>query len=304
MEKSPIAPARSVASAAVSVSEPGGTMSEMWTRSGSLQPPCAVTSVTTRSANSLAVCFMAFSSGSVGHVDAGDERPHRRLRQEVGDAEVELPRLTHLGIRALVIRPRRQVATRYGQAECAGSDAGGPHRGSEVGQGQLAQLQEARILEISGLKPVEQRGGRCRLLLERRARNAKASADREQATELLGAVVELAAPAAVEQAVQAEMPQEIDFRGDRQAARRDRRALERVRIAQGDLGDGIDQPIAVEIPGGVGRAPIAACRVPDLVALRRAAQAEDDRPAVRVGGEDAAPVPTRASSPAPGAARR
>src|ERR1041384_4896721 len=189
MEKSPMAPARSVASAAVSPSDPGGTMSGILTRSGSLQPACAASSVTTRSASSLAVCFMVFSSSSVGHVDAGDERPHRRLRQEVGDAEVELPRLTHLRIDALVVGPCRQVATRYGQAESPGSETGGPHRGREVGQRQLAQLEEACVLEITGLEAVEQRGGRGALLLDRRVRVTEAAADREQAAELLRAVV-------------------------------------------------------------------------------------------------------------------
>src|SRR6266581_838839 len=110
MEKLPIAPARRVASAAESLSDPGGTMDGMLTRSGSLQPACGTSSATARSASSFAVCFMVFSSGSEGHVDAADEIPHRRLRQEVGDVEIELTGLTHLGIHAPVLRPGDQVA--------------------------------------------------------------------------------------------------------------------------------------------------------------------------------------------------
>src|SRR5437773_5568056 len=119
MGKLPMAPARRVASAAEWLSDPGGTMDGMLTRSGSLQPACGTSSATARSASSLAECFMVFSSGSEGHVDAADEIPHRRLCEEVGDAEVELPALTHLGVRALVLGPRREVTTRQGQAHRA-----------------------------------------------------------------------------------------------------------------------------------------------------------------------------------------
>src|SRR5881296_2411627 len=184
MEKSPSAPARRVASAAESVSDPGGTMSGMLTCSGSLQPACGTSSATARSASSLAECFMVFSSSSEGHVDAADEIPHRRLREEVGHAEVELPALTDLGVRALVLGPGREVTTGQGQAHRARSDAGRPRGGRDVRQRQLAQLQKARVLEVPRLEAVEKRGVPRRLVLERRGRQVQLGADGEQTAKL------------------------------------------------------------------------------------------------------------------------
>src|SRR5947207_1573287 len=130
MEKSPIAPARRGPGTALSASDAGGTMSGMLTRSGSLQPAETASNTTAASASSLAVCFMMFSSGSEGHVDAADEIPHRRLRQEVGHAEVELTGLTHLGIHAPVLGPSDQVAPGQRKVERPGPDA--PWNGSAV----------------------------------------------------------------------------------------------------------------------------------------------------------------------------
>src|SRR5436189_6393942 len=132
MEKLPMAPARRVASAAESLSDPGGTMDGMLTRSGSLQPACGTSSATARSASRLAVCFMVFSSGSEGHVDAADEIPHRRLRQEVGHAEVELPGLTDFGIHAPVLGPGDEIAPGQREVERSGPDAGRPRLGGRV----------------------------------------------------------------------------------------------------------------------------------------------------------------------------
>src|SRR5256885_11269749 len=140
MAKSPSAPARRVASAAVSVSDPGGTMSGMLTRSGSLHPLETASRPTARSASSLAVCFMVFSSGSEGHVDAADEIPHRRLRQEVGHAEVELPGLTDLGIHTPVLGPGSEVAPGQREVERSGPDAGRPRLGGRVRERHFPQL--------------------------------------------------------------------------------------------------------------------------------------------------------------------
>src|SRR6266550_4743241 len=258
MAKSPIAPARTVSSAAESDRAPGGTMNGIDTRNGSLQPACGTSSATARSASSLAECFMVFSSGSEGHVDAADEIPHRRLCEEVGDAEVELPALTHLGVRALVLGPRREVTTRQGQAHRARSDAGRPRGGGDVRQRQLAQLQKARVLEVPRLEAVEKRRVRRRLVLEGRAKQVELGADGEQTAELRGAVVQLVTPATVEQTIQTEVPQEVHFGGERRAAGGNRRPLEGVGIARRDLGEGVDQPIAVQVLERVWRAPVPA----------------------------------------------
>src|SRR5207247_10939424 len=113
MEKLPMAPARRVASAAESLSDPGGTMDGMLTRSGSLQPACGTSSATARSASSFAVCFMVFSSGSEAHVDAADEIPHRRLRQEAGDVGIEWAGRAPLAVRTPGLGPGGQVTSRH-----------------------------------------------------------------------------------------------------------------------------------------------------------------------------------------------
>src|SRR6185437_16513517 len=129
MEKLPIAPARRVASAAESLSDPGGTIDGMLTRSGSLQPAGTASSATVRSESSLVVCFMVFSSGSERHVDAADEVPHRGLRQEVRHVEVELTGLAQLGVHAPILGPGREVATRQREADRLGADMGRPDVG-------------------------------------------------------------------------------------------------------------------------------------------------------------------------------
>src|SRR5256885_7689265 len=100
--------------------------------------------------------------------------------------------------------------------------------------------------------------------------------DAEDAAERLGRVVQLVAPPAVELREGREVPQERYLGGERRAARRHRRALERIRVGEGDLGEGVDQPVAVQVIVRVRRAPVTAGRVADLMALRRAPQAEDD----------------------------
>src|SRR6266516_7903450 len=268
MEKLPIAPARRVASAAESLSDPGGTMDGMLTRSGSLQPACGTSSATVRSASSLAVCFMVFSSGSEGHVDAADEVPHRRLTQEVRHVEVELTGLAELGVHTPVLGPGGQVTPRQRETQGLGPDAGRPSVGSRVRQRHLTQLHETSIFEEPRLEPVEKRCTRRRLVRERRAGQVQPMADREQTAELLGAVVELVAPAAVQQGVQLEVTQQTDLGGERRAAGGDRRSLESVGITWRDIGERIDQAVAVQVPEAVGRAPVPTSRVALLVPLR------------------------------------
>src|ERR1051325_7849121 len=90
MEKLPIAPARSVPIAAESLSEPGGTMVGMLTRSGSLQASLGSASATARSASSLGVCFMELIfrlqqpsvTSAVAPAIAGVARQRERDRQE------------------------------------------------------------------------------------------------------------------------------------------------------------------------------------------------------------------------------
>ena len=77
-----------------------------------------------------------------------------------------------------------------------------------------------------------------------------------------------------------------------------RRALERVRVTERDLGR-LDQAIAAGIGKRVRGTPVAACRVPDLVALRGAPKPEDDRGPDGVRLEHAIPVPPRAGGDVP-----
>src|SRR5438034_1154826 len=189
MLKSPSAPALTVAREAESPNWPGWTISGMLTFKGSLQLANGASDASPTSAISLDVFVMVWSSGSEGHVDAGEELPHRRLCQEVGLAEIEL----------------------------------GEH---------------------------------------------------------------------------GEVPEEVHVRRQRGPVGGHRRALERVRVTERDLGR-LDQAIAAGIGKRVRGTPVAACRVPDLVALRGAPEPEDDRGPDGVGLEHAIPVPPRAGGDVP-----
>src|SRR5436853_7498860 len=118
-------------------------MSGMVTCRGSLQPASAASPT---SASMMMVFRMVCSSGSEGHVDAGEELPHRRLRQEIGLTEVELPDVVDLGIRSAVLGPGREVAARRGEAQGAGPEPRRPRGGSDIGERYLAQLDEPGIL--------------------------------------------------------------------------------------------------------------------------------------------------------------
>src|SRR5207244_2097852 len=170
-----------------------------------------------------------------GHVNARQEIPHRRLAQEVGDAEVELAGLADLRIRAPVLRPGGEVSTGDGQAQRARADAGGPGLGGEVRQRYFTQLEEPRVLEESGLEPIVHGGVRRCLVGERRLGQVEGAADRELSTELFGGVIELVAPPPVQQSVQAEVLQKVDLGAERGAAGRHRGALERIRTADREL---------------------------------------------------------------------
>src|SRR3989454_12733335 len=143
------------------------------------------------------------SSDLKGDVDAADEVPHRRLGQEVRRGEVVLTRLVELRIHALVVRPRREVATRDADAEGGGAELPGPLLGGEVGDGHLAQLGEAAVFDVAGLRALEV-GDRRRLINERRRLVVQRAAvvARRQAAELLGAVEQFVAVAAVQQGIQ------------------------------------------------------------------------------------------------------
>src|SRR5438477_9876020 len=109
-------------------------MSGILTRKGSLQLASGTSTATPTSASSLDVFLIDRILGPEGHVDAGDEASHRRLRQEIGDAEVELPDVIDLGVRTTVLGPRRQVAARDSEAQRARSQVRRPLRRGEVGQ--------------------------------------------------------------------------------------------------------------------------------------------------------------------------
>jgi len=95
------------------------------------------------------------------------------------------------------------------------ADMGRPDLGREVRHGYLRSFQEAGILEEPRLEPVEERGARRRLVRERRCSASSSTmqmANRQR--NWLGAVVELVAPAAIEQAAgEAEIPPVNDRRG-------------------------------------------------------------------------------------------
>src|SRR5207247_10419100 len=124
---------------------------------------------------------------------------------------------------------------------------------------------ETSIFEEPRLEPVEKRCTRRRLVRERRAGQVQPMADREQTTELLGAVVELVAPAAVQQGVQLEVTQETDLGGERRAAGGDRRSLESVGITWRVVGDRIDKADAFNVPEDVVCAYVSACVVTAVV---------------------------------------
>src|SRR2546423_3885402 len=115
----------------------------MVTCRGSLQPASAASPT---SASMMMVFRMVCSSGSEGHVDAGEELSHRRLRQEIGLTEVELPDVVDLGVRSAVLGPGREVAARGGGAQGAGPRPPRPSGRSDVGARYLAQLDEAGVL--------------------------------------------------------------------------------------------------------------------------------------------------------------
>src|SRR6266576_3158645 len=142
--KSPMAPARSVGSAAASFRLSGGTISGSETRSGSLHPVSGSTMIAAhrvsrrnRSPFSSRV-VMAVSSGSEGDVDPGEEIPHRRLSQEISRVEVRLACVVQLGIYASVLRPSREVPAGQREGQRAGPEPRRPSAGREVGQRQLA----------------------------------------------------------------------------------------------------------------------------------------------------------------------
>src|SRR5882672_1524598 len=126
-------------------------MSGMLTCRGSLQLASGTSNATPTSASSFVVCLMVLSSGSEGHVDASQELPDRRLRQEVGDTKVELPDVVDLGIRAAVIGPGHEVASRGREAQRARAELRSPFCWGEVGQRDFPQLDESAVLEESGL---------------------------------------------------------------------------------------------------------------------------------------------------------
>src|SRR5437763_966529 len=78
--------------------------------------------------------------------------------------------------------------------------------------------------------------------------------DAEDAAERLGRIVQLVAPPAVELREGRKVPEERDLGGERRAARRHRRALEGIGVGEGDLGQGVDQPVAVQVLVRVRRA--------------------------------------------------
>src|SRR5213080_61022 len=146
--KSPIAPARIVGSTDLSFRLPGATMSGSCTFSGSLHPVNGKARASTARRASFNALFMVVALASEGQVDPGDEVPHRRLGQELGRVEVRLAGVVQLGIDAAVVGPRRQVTPRDRDAERARAEMSRDAGRREVGERQLAQLHEARFLEV------------------------------------------------------------------------------------------------------------------------------------------------------------
>src|SRR5205823_8719483 len=124
--------------------------------------------------------------------------------------------------------PGREVAARRGDAQGAGPEPRRPRGGSDVGERYLAQLDEPGILVEPRLDG--RRGERSGLIGQRRPRNAGAGAEAEDAAERFGRVVQLVAPPAVELREGGEVPEERHLGGERRAAGRHRRALERIRV--------------------------------------------------------------------------
>src|SRR5205809_978149 len=279
MCRSPIAPARIEGSAAALLSPPGGTMSgfetsSKWQLVSSTPAPASDAALThtrreRRSRGPIMSCRMAIMapSRSEGDVDAADEVAHRRLRQEIGRGEVVLTGLVQLGVDTLVFRPRGEIASHHRKAQVAGAEELRPARRSEIRHRDLTQLGEGAILDVTSLRAFEV-GGSGRLLLERRGAIVQPAAvvARRQTAELLGAVEQLVAEPAVEQAIQAHVPLNRDIEGQADPVIGERLAHEDGGAAERHF-TGIDDPVAVRVAERITRHEVATQGVSRLMTL-------------------------------------
>src|SRR6266478_2306715 len=199
MCRSPIAPARIEGSAAALLSPPGGTMSGFETSSKwqlvSSIPALASDAALThtrrerRSRGPIMSCRMAIMapSRSEGDVDAADEVANRRLGQEVRRREIVLPGFVQFRINAWVLRPGSQIPSDDRKAQVTGAEKLRPAGWSNVRNGDLPQLGEATILDVTGLRAFEVGSSR-RLVREGRGAVVQPAAvvARRQTAELLG----------------------------------------------------------------------------------------------------------------------
>src|SRR5438128_627397 len=248
MAKSPMAPARMVGRAVGPLRLGGMTMSglvtsRMWHPAAKTAALSASSNPTRRERRRSRCCVLSILGVMAwgprrlkGDIDAADEVPHRRLGQEVRRREVVLTCLVELGIHALVVRPRGEVATRDADAEGGGAELPGPLLGGEVGDRYLAQLGEAAVFDVAGLRAFEVGDGRS-LINERRSLVVQGAAvvARRQAAELLGTVEQLVAVAAIEQRIQPDAPQDRHVGRQGAAMIGERLSLEHRRRSEGHL---------------------------------------------------------------------
>src|SRR6267154_1058033 len=200
MCRSPMTPARIVGSAAALLSPCGGTMSGFDTSNkrqlaSSIPAPASDAALThtrreRRSRGPIMSCRMAIMapSRSEGDVDAADEVAHRRLGEEIGRREVVLAGFVQLRIDPLVLRPGGQIPPHHRKAQVAGAEELRPAGGSEIRNRDFAQLGEAAILDVPGLRAFEVGGSGCLVLGGRGAIvQTAAGVARRQTAELLGA---------------------------------------------------------------------------------------------------------------------